>query len=152
MYDFVIPAFISIILVITSTLIFYEVLRVTWSLLPRFRVKPRKRIIIIMMAVFLGHTITVWIYGFCYWILSNASTMGSLTGEGFDNSFFGYIYYSAATYSSLGLGDIFSTGGLRFITGVEVLNGLVLIGWSVSFTYLAMEKFWDLHPAKNQKK
>ena len=31
------------------------------------------------------------------------------------------------------------------IAGVEALNGLLLIGWSASFTYLAMERYWPLH-------
>jgi hypothetical protein len=31
---------------------------------------------------------------------------------------------------------------MRLIAGIESLNGLVLIGWSASFTYLTMEEFW----------
>ena len=31
---------------------------------------------------------------------------------------------------------------MRLVAGVESLNGLVLIGWSASFTYLTMEEFW----------
>jgi hypothetical protein len=31
------------------------------------------------------------------------------------------------------------------LTGVEALNGLPLIGWSASFTDLAMERYWPLH-------
>jgi hypothetical protein len=30
------------------------------------------------------------------------------------------------------------------ITGVEALSGLLLIGWSASFTYLSMQKFWSI--------
>jgi len=26
---------------------------------------------------------------------------------------------------------------------VEALNGLLLIGWSASYTYFAMERFWS---------
>ena len=28
---------------------------------------------------------------------------------------------------------------------ITALNGLLLIGWSASFTYLVMEQFWPLH-------
>jgi len=31
------------------------------------------------------------------------------------------------------------------MAGIETLTGLVMIAWSASFTYLAMEKFWGLH-------
>lgn len=37
------------------------------------------------------------------------------------------------------------TSHTRMIAGVEALNGLLLIGWSASFTYLAMERYWPLH-------
>jgi hypothetical protein len=31
---------------------------------------------------------------------------------------------------------------MRFMAGVEGLVGLVLIGWSASFTYLEMQRYW----------
>jgi hypothetical protein len=31
---------------------------------------------------------------------------------------------------------------LRVLAGVEALNGLLLIGWSASYAYIAMERFW----------
>lgn len=42
----------------------------------------------------------------------------------------------------LGLVDVFPGGHLRFITGVEALNGLLLISWSGSFVFIAMGKLW----------
>lgn len=59
-------------------------------------------------------------------------------------SFVERLYFSASTYASLGIGDITPTRDLRMLTGAEVLNGLVMIGWTISFTYLTMEKFWTL--------
>ncbi len=29
------------------------------------------------------------------------------------------------------------------IASAEALNGLLLIGWSVTFSFLAMEEFWE---------
>ena len=48
------------------------------------------------------------------------------------------------TYTSLGLGDIHPTGPMRLLVGLEALAGLMLIGWSSSFTYLSMRRFWDV--------
>ena len=31
------------------------------------------------------------------------------------------------------------------LAGMEALNGLLLIGWSASYTYIAMERFWGDH-------
>ena len=55
-----------------------------------------------------------------------------------------FLYFSAETYTSLGFGDIFPIGPLRIVCGIETLNGLLLIGWSASFTYVFMEHFWQI--------
>lgn len=47
-------------------------------------------------------------------------------------------YFSLVNYTSLGLGDIYPTGHLRFIAGVESLNGFLLISCSAAFIYLLM--------------
>ena len=49
------------------------------------------------------------------------------------------------SYTTLGIGDIYPLEGLRLMTGVESLAGLLMITWSASFTYLTMEKYWPLH-------
>ena len=51
-----------------------------------------------------------------------------------------YFYFSIVSYTSLGLGDVFPNDHLRFITGIEALNGLLLITWSGSFT-----SPWDVY-------
>jgi hypothetical protein len=66
---------------------------------------------------------------------------GGQTAAGFEDS----VYFSAVTYTSLGLGDYYPTRGSRLIAGVEALNGSMMIAWSASFTYLAMEKYWPMH-------
>ena len=38
---------------------------------------------------------------------------------------------------------ILPVGPVRLVAGAEALNGLLLIGWSASYAYLAMERFWD---------
>lgn len=145
---------ISTVMVLCSTLVYYEVLRFTWARLPRLHVRPRLRIIVVVIAIFAGHTAIVWLYGLVYWLLPKMHLIGELVeyagsapalGGVHDGSFASALYFSAATYSSLGFGDIIPGGSLRILSAVEVLNGLVLIGWSVSFTYLAMERFWGLH-------
>lgn len=69
---------------------------------------------------------------------------GELHGEvgGGADWFFDHLYFSLASYTTLGLGDIMPRGALRLIAGTEALTGLVLITWSASFTYLMMERLW----------
>jgi hypothetical protein len=134
----------SVILVSLTLLIHYEILRLASALLPELPIPVRMRVIFVVLAVFLAHTLEVWLYGFAFYAFVEVfhfGGFGGLTGGDWHD----YIYFSAVTYTSLGLGDVFPLGGTRLLTGVEALNGLVLIGWSASFTYLTMEKFWPLH-------
>ncbi len=52
------------------------------------------------------------------------------------SSFMDAFYFSVVNYSSLGLGDIYPTGHLRFLAGIEALNGFLLISCSASTMFL----------------
>ena len=140
----VLAAFISVLMVLLSFLIHYEALYWISRCMPRIKlVHGRLRMMIVVMGIFTAHTLEVLAYAICFYILS-LSDLGSLEGVvDTSNGFLEFLYFSTVTYSSLGLGEIFPTGAFRLLTGVEALNGLVLIGWSASFTYLYMEKFWN---------
>ena len=131
-------------LVVVTILIHYEALRITSDHLMDLPVPPRARILVVVIAAFAAHTAEVWLYGVAYWASIKFLALGGFGGQpvaGFEDS----LYFSAVTYTSLGLGDYYPTRALRLIAGVEALNGLVLIGWSASFTYLAMAQYWPLH-------
>ena len=42
----------------------------------------------------------------------------------------------------MGFGDITPEGPLRLLVGTEALVGLVLITWSASFSFIAMQYYW----------
>ena len=136
--------FISIALVLLTTSISYEILGVVLRIIAKRNLRNRPLMFFLVVAIFSAHTVAVWIYGPVYWVMVHTFGAEPLSGIAHDN-FFGYIYFSAATYSSLGIGDVFPHGAMQFITGVQVLNGLVLIGWSVMVTYFAVQKLWDVH-------
>ena len=54
------------------------------------------------------------------------------------------FYFSITTYTTLGIGDLFPHGAIRIVSGMEALNGLVMVGWTASFTYLKMERYWQV--------
>lgn len=143
------PLLFSALLVLACVLIHYEVLRVTSILLGRMTFPPRPRILVVMFAVFLAHTLEVWMYAYAFYLLTDQLGIGSFGGS-LEQRFSDYLYFSTATYSSLGYGDIYPLGGLRIMAGIETVTGLVMIGWSASFTYLAMEKFWGLHGPRRE--
>lgn len=137
----------STVLVLATVGIHYEALRLVSALLPHLRIRPRARIIVIIIGAFAAHTVEVWFYALGFLVLDRYAELGHLTGDAVSD-LSTYLYHSTVTYSSLGYGDLVPHGALRLVSGVEALNGLVMIGWTASFTYLAMEKLWDLHPRR----
>lgn len=149
MAGFIAISSLSVLVIAITSLITYEILRHVWNALPHIHISPRLRVLLIIVPIFATHIISIWIYGGVYFLVENFTRFGHLTGSIAPaaltyESFIERLYFSASTYASLGLGDIVPTEDLRMLVSAEVLNGLVMIGWTVSFTYLTMEKFWSL--------
>ena len=136
--------FFSVAMVVATTIIHYEFFQVISESVDRLkpRMSHRPLMLLVIFGVYLAHTLEVWAYALCYKFM-DLINLGTLFGEAGQADFLTYLYYSTVSYTSLGLGDMFPSEGLRLLTGVEALNGLILIGWSVSFTYLMMEKLWQ---------
>ncbi len=130
-------------LVVLSTFTHYEVLRLLSVYVPRIRIRPRARLLAVIIGTFFGHMLEITFYALAYFFLKDHLNVGYFGGH-FADTFSSYLYFSAETYTTIGLGDIYPLGSLRMITGIEALSGLLLIGWSASFTYLAMQKFWSI--------
>lgn len=136
----------AVVLVVVTIVIHYETLRLTSNHLSELPLPPRMRIIVVVLACFVGHTISVWTYAFAYWILAVGWGLESFSGLPV-TGFLDCLYFSVVTYTSLGFGDQVPLSHARLLAGVEALNGLLLIGWSASFTYLAMQRYWPMHEA-----
>jgi hypothetical protein len=130
------------VLLVLTTLIHYEVLRLLSYGLPIMRVRARAKLIIVIVAAFGSHALQMLLYGAVYYALIHVCLLGTLSGGG-GASLANCLYFSAETFTSLGFGDILPAGPVRMLAGAEALNGLLLIGWSASYAYLSMERFWD---------
>lgn len=131
---------ICVALIALCVMLFYEILGHVWVRLPKLDGRPRTQIFVTIFSVFAGHTLAIWLFGLVYYVLSVHADFGSMHGV-HSNELISYVYFSGATYSSVGFGDVYVQGPLRMIATVEVLLGLILIGWSVTFTYLVTDKF-----------
>lgn len=139
----IVALLIALLLVGLSIAVHYEVLRQTSVRLAHIHVPGRMRIIFILTAALLSHLIHVLLYAFAFYGLELWSNLGSIAGP-HDHHFGDAFYFSITSYTTLGIGDLFPTGALRLLSGIEALNGLVMVGWTASMTYLYMEKFWQL--------
>lgn len=103
----------------------------------------RRPLLTVMFVAFSLHVLEVLIFAMIF-ALSEAGGVGRLEGATYGGPgwFVDHFYFSIASYTTLGLGDIVPHGAIRMVTGVEALVGLVLVAWSASFTYLMMERLW----------
>jgi Ion channel len=133
--------FTCLALVVLTTLLHYEALRAISAVLPRLHMRPRARLIVVILATFLAHTLEIALYAAALYALVHGLALGALGATG-GPDWTTALYFSAETYTSLGYGDLMPQGALRALAGVEALNGLLLIGWTASYTYVAMQHFW----------
>lgn len=131
-------------LVVLTTALHYEVLRGLSETLPDLRIASRAKLLVVVFAAFLAHLAEILLYAVAIYALVRYAHLGTLGAGRF--SLDTALYFSAETYTSLGYGDVIPVGDLRLVAGVEALNGLLLIGWSASYTYIAMERFWSRGP------
>jgi hypothetical protein len=129
-------------LLVATTFIHYEVLRLLTVGLPALHIRPRLQLIFVIVGAFGAHFIEILLYGAAYWLLASQLDIGSMGQTGL-LPFSRCLYFSAETYTTLGYGDVLPHGDLRLLAGLEALNGMLLIGWTASYTFLAMARFWD---------
>lgn len=130
-------------LMILTTLFHYEALRLTSAALPHLSVPPKTKTVFVILAAFVVHLVEIALYAGAIYVLIRWFDVGLLGAENVP-SLSVITYFSAETYTSLGYGDVVPHGPLRLLAGIEALNGLLLIGWSASFIFVAMEKFWKV--------
>jgi len=142
----VIPWLITLILVVTTVVIHYEAPRLLAVHVAELQVpfRIRLRMALVMLAIIATHVLEVLLFALGLFLAARFVGVGDLAGQVHVGTFRDFLYFSFASYTTLGYGDIYPTGGLRIISGVEALIGLLMITWSASFTFLYMEKFWRL--------
>jgi len=141
---------LGFVLILATITIHYEALRAISSAIPRLRVPPRARILIVIGGVFIAHFAEIALYAFAFAVMQNRFGLGAISGV-LEGNPLDFLYLSISSYTTLGVGDVFPTGPLRIVAAIEALNGLVLIGWSASFTYLAMQRFWQAHGGRKKR-
>ncbi len=134
---------IAVFLLASTIAVHYEVLRITSARMTHMRIAPRMRIILMLTAALFSHLVHVLIYATAFYFLEKWAALGTIEGPA-GHEFSDAFYFSITSYTTLGIGDLYPTGQLRLLSGLEALNGLVMVGWTASMTYLYMEKFWHL--------
>ncbi|MEM6453555.1 MAG: potassium channel family protein [Acidobacteriota bacterium] len=53
------------------------------------------------------------------------------------------VYFSFTTFTTLGYGDVVIRDHWKLLTGIESLNGVLLIGWSTALLFAVIEGVWE---------
>jgi Ion channel len=133
---------LCILLVGVSVMVHYEVLR--WlndHLSSAELISTRAKVLAALVGAMASHLLQIGVFALAYWLLRDKFGLGGFGGT-FQDSLSSFLYFSSETYTTLGFGDIYPTGALRMICGIESLVGLMMVSWTASFTYLEMRRYW----------
>jgi hypothetical protein len=80
------------------------------------------------------HAVQIAIWAFAY---------RQLLPDGELPSFEAALYFSFVTFTTLGYGDITLTEGWRLLSGIQALNGILLVGWTTAYLFAVVQKTWE---------
>jgi hypothetical protein len=75
----------------------------------------------VSFGLFMLHGVEIWSYATLYYLV------------GAIHSFEDALYFSTATYSTIGYGDLTLSKSWRVLGAIEGANGVILLGWSTAF-------------------
>jgi voltage-gated potassium channel len=94
---------------------------------------PRR--VALLLRLFLGivllHLIQVGLWAVVFW---QAQELPNLETA---------LYFSLATYTTIGFGDVVVGPGWRVLAGFEGLTGMLLIGWSTAFVFAVVNRMYE---------
>jgi hypothetical protein len=91
--------------------------------------KPTKSLrVVISTAIVLItlHLVEILVWALAYMLMLPTDELQSLEAS---------LYFSAVTFTTLGYGDITLSSDWRLLSGLEAIDGILLIGWSTAFLF-----------------
>lgn len=117
---------------------------ITWVMthvVARFRMHGRRSRIVAMVSVVLGlfalMTVEVWGWAILYLALDAVPDLETA------------LYLSAATFATVGYGDVVAHAEWRLLSALEGLNGFLLIGWSTAYLVAAGMRIGPFKPGEH---
>ena len=134
-------AALCLVLGLSTVFLHFEGLRVIDRLAVSRVQRSRATMLYVILGILGLHLAEIGLYAGAFVLAADGLHLGRLVGD-VDGTGLEYLYFSAETFTTLGFGDIVPEGPLRLLASFEPLNGLILIAWSGSFTYLEVQRHW----------
>lgn len=94
--------------------------------------------IIVVLWLFLLHTLEVWIWAAAYWRLADFPDFETA------------LYFSTVTFTTLGYGDVVLGPDWRLLSALQAANGILLFGWSTALLFAVIRKVWEAEMIQSQ--
>ena len=85
------------------------------------------------LIVFVLHTLEIVIWAGAYQMLLPVNELASFSEA---------VYFSFVTFTTLGYGDVTLSEGWRLLSGIEALNGILLVGWTTAMIFSVVQNIW----------
>jgi hypothetical protein len=102
---------------------------IQWFSLHRHGFGKNFAMVATVLGIFLIHTVEIWAWAVLY------LATGALT------RFQDALYFSTATFATLGYGNFSLSPEWRLLGSIEGIDGFILIGWSTAFLVAASTRF-----------
>jgi len=93
------------------------------------------------LVVFVLHALEIVVWAGAYQLLLPVNELAS-----FEEA----VYFSFVTFTTLGYGDITLSEGWRLLSGIEALNGILLVGWTTAMIFSVVQNIWRGLTANNK--
>jgi len=85
------------------------------------------------LAVVFLHALEIIVWAQAYRLILPANELATLEEA---------VYFSFVTFTTLGYGDITLSEGYRLLSGIQALNGIILVGWSTAMIFSVVQRVW----------
>jgi hypothetical protein len=80
------------------------------------------------------HTLQIMLWAWVYMLVVPSGSFQSMSET---------VYFSFVTFTTLGYGDITLRGDYRVLSGIEAMNGILLVGWSTAVLFAIVQRMWQ---------
>ncbi|MCI3180873.1 potassium transporter Kef [Caulobacter sp. CCUG 60055] len=134
---------LACVLIALAVIVHFQALQMLSAVQNRPGAPGHGRILAIIFGLTAAHVVEAVIFALGYWAGEQAFHLGGFAGSR-PMGVMHFFYFSLETFTTQGVGDVYAVGPLRLVASLEPLVGLMLLGWSTSFTFLAMGRDWRL--------
>ena len=85
----------------------------------------------LFLRIVLLHLIQVGLWAVVFWRARELPTLETA------------VYFSLATYTTIGFGDVVLGPSWRVLAGIEGLTGMLLVGWSTAFVFAVVNRMYE---------